>query len=71
MMSLTFGLFTQVSGSGPLGPLVIRSYKKSHHILSSKADILNMFLSRKLLLTGHLHKENDSNLLIINGFCFN
>ena len=22
MMSLTFGLFTQVSGSGPLGPLV-------------------------------------------------
>ena len=25
MMSLTFGLFTQVSGSGPLGPLVISS----------------------------------------------
>ena len=24
MMSLTFGLFTQVSGSGPLGPLVLR-----------------------------------------------
>ena len=23
MMSLTFGLFTQVSGSGPLGPLVV------------------------------------------------
>ena len=23
MMSLTFGLFTQVSGSGPLGPLVL------------------------------------------------
>ena len=23
MMSLTFGLFTQVSGSGPLGPLVM------------------------------------------------
>ena len=22
MMSLTFGMFTQVSGSGPLGPLV-------------------------------------------------
>ena len=22
MMSLTFGLFTQVSGSGPLGPLI-------------------------------------------------
>ena len=25
MMSLTFGLFTQVSGSGPLGPLVVIS----------------------------------------------
>ena len=25
MMSLTFGLFIQVSGSGPLGPLVILS----------------------------------------------
>ena len=23
MMSLTFGLFTQVSGSGPLGPVVL------------------------------------------------
>ena len=23
MMSLAFGLFTQVSGSGPLGPLVL------------------------------------------------
>ena len=23
MMSLTFGLFTQVSGLGPLGPLVV------------------------------------------------
>ena len=26
MMSLTFGLFTQVSGSGPLGPLVLKVY---------------------------------------------
>ena len=26
MMSLTFGLFTQVSGSGPLGPLVYQRY---------------------------------------------
>ena len=24
MMSLAFGLFTQVSGSGPLGPLVFK-----------------------------------------------
>ena len=28
MMSLTFDLFTQVSGSGPLGPLVLKVYKK-------------------------------------------
>ena len=27
MMSLTFGLFTQVSGSGPLGPLVSISWR--------------------------------------------
>ena len=27
MMSLTFGLFTQVSGSGPLGPLVFFSFQ--------------------------------------------
>ena len=27
MMSLTFGLFTQVSGSGPLGPLVSETNK--------------------------------------------
>ena len=26
MMSLTFGLFTQVSGSGPLGPLVLANF---------------------------------------------
>ena len=26
MMSLTFGLFTQVSGSGPLGPLVLHEF---------------------------------------------
>ena len=31
MMSLTFGLFTQVSGSGPLGPLVF------HYIQLPKA----------------------------------
>ena len=27
MMSLTFGLFTQVSASGPLGPLVLHVRK--------------------------------------------
>ena len=27
MMSLTFGPFTQVSGSGPLGPLVCQNFQ--------------------------------------------
>ena len=38
MMSLTFGLFTQVSGSGPLGPLVtaydIRERSEHHKIIA-------------------------------------
>ena len=36
MMSLTFGLFNQVSGLGPLGPLVFKilfSKGKSHPIV--------------------------------------
>ena len=28
MVSLTFGLFTQVSGSGPLGPLVYQANRE-------------------------------------------
>ena len=31
MMSLTFGLFTQVSGSGPLGPLVLETIAALGH----------------------------------------
>ena len=34
MMSLTFGLFTQVSGSGPLGPLVEKRQDSNHPIQS-------------------------------------
>ena len=33
MISLTFGLFTQVSGSGPLGPLVFVSAVLSSLVL--------------------------------------
>ena len=32
MMSLTFGLFTQVSGSGPLGPLVFKGFMNEFEI---------------------------------------
>ena len=39
MMSLTFGLFTQVSGSGPLGPLVFFS------VYSSESFLLFFFFS--------------------------
>ena len=37
MMSLTFGLFTQVSGSGPLGPLV-KNINGSEDPLMHKAE---------------------------------
>ena len=48
MMSLTFGLFTQVSGSGPLGPLVIDFY----FCLSRYFDELeDLHASRKLCKT--------------------
>ena len=42
MMSLTFGLFTQVSGSGPLGPLVSFLLLKplKRHIKIAADDIL-------------------------------
>ena len=35
MMNLTFGLFTQVSGSGPLGPLVeiVKLFGAIHMVL--------------------------------------
>ena len=36
MMSLTFGLFTQVSGSGPLGPLVL-------YVFSLQGLLLNAY----------------------------
>ena len=32
MMSLTFGLFTQVSGLGPLGPLVNQLKEKRKYV---------------------------------------
>ena len=42
MMSLTFCLFTQVSGSGPLGPLVVGV--TAHADLDSVCTILSMFM---------------------------
>ena len=47
MMSLTFGLFTQVSGSGPLGPLVSFCNRSMH----SKKDVSDFFYIHLTLST--------------------
>ena len=39
MMSLTFGLFSQVSGSGPLGPLVLKTVSCDLNSLSIRAVV--------------------------------
>ena len=57
MMSLTFGLFTQMSGSGPLGPLVIcHCYFLGLSVLylcllqnQSNYDLLNMRSLQRVL----------------------
>ena len=45
MMSLTFGLFTQVSGSGPLGPLVLVETRDQFRQLCSdqESKLLSQF----------------------------
>ena len=43
MMSLTFGLFTQVSGSGPLGPLLIIKMKKKSITELGHNDLLPVY----------------------------
>ena len=43
MMSLTFGLFTQVSGSGPLGPLVyVRGKALSGELSCTGTGLVNI-----------------------------
>ena len=44
MMSLTFGLFTQVSGSGPLGPLV-----RENNLLHMRVCVLIFSLLRNMI----------------------
>ena len=46
MMSLTFGLFTQVSGLGPLGPLVYLNKAK----MASNSFHFKCIVSRKVRL---------------------
>ena len=58
MMSLTFGLFTQVSGSGPLGPLV---FVCIHLLLKIYGLVTN-----DVICTALLRKQ----ILLINWFVF-
>ena len=41
--SLTFGLFTQVSGSGPLGPLVLLNYRFLYLIMTAVCLVYKIF----------------------------
>ena len=65
MMSLTFGLFTKVSGSGPLGPLVfditcitiwISTFYKIRYFDSQKLLHVSCF-QRKLFHLRPLNKQ--------------
>ena len=69
MMSLTFGLFTQVSGSGPLGPLVrnIRvmvsnTYDYYGSLIIIKALIIYISIKHPLncMFSGHLIQRSVS-----------
>ena len=51
MMSLTFGLFTQVSGSGPLGPLV--SKPRFYYHVSGQSSSANEIASYLILMNIH------------------
>ena len=51
MMSLTFGLFTQVSGSGPLGPLVLSLCREGENPSYCRKNTVTSFASFKLKLS--------------------
>ena len=69
MMSLTFGLFTQVSGSGPLGPLVYLYFSGALNCMACCVNVNGYTLrgSKSIVLIiaslvsgGHLLKERIS-----------
>ena len=55
MMSLTFGLFTQVSGSGPLGPLVVVMTYRGGFVLA-RIEVCGTFRSVQVYLIYQIHK---------------
>ena len=52
MMSLIFGLFTRVSGSGPLGPLVISIFLYACESWTLTAELENRAQSFEMRSTG-------------------
>ena len=59
MMSLTFGLFTQVSGSGPLGPLVLIIPHDIHSLSKRKVGCVSY---------GNIQKHISSQVHCIDGY---
>ena len=60
MMSLTFGLFTQVSGLGPLGPLVQSFHAAFDHQKERKGlapRIVNSFLKKISIVKGGINEN--------------
>ena len=72
MMSLPFGLFTQVSGSGPLGPFVIMPCLKNKQVFWLFGDLVTLLFvgcrtysrpdkpSRKGQSVGHLTRRSEA-----------
>ena len=67
MMSLTFGLFTQVSGSGPLGPLVgivlerkkTLSYNRKNRVYKDFGHLVILYHEKSFIVCGEyvlIHK---------------
>ena len=61
MMSLTFGLFTQVSGSGPLGPFVFCCERDFMLSLSedNQSDVIEAFNSTSRYVDDLLNIDNN------------
>ena len=62
MMSLTFGLFTQVSGSGPLDPLVFTKLCHFFDLEFSKCSPISLVpedISLNLRVVVHYQKGNS------------
>ena len=64
MMSLTFGLFTQVSGSGPLGPLVFFSVAGKFCLVKTDSSHETLKVT-SVLHKHHLRHRNETLRMIL------